>query len=182
VCRDVRRTSDTPVIILTVLDDEAEAARALDAGADNYVRKPFGARELVSRVKAVVRRSGSRGAGMTLALGSLKVDETQRLVLIAGNEVHLTSTEFDLLAYLMRNAERVVTHVQLLDHIWGYDYSESRQAIRLVVHRLRRKLAPAGDVTLETMTSVGYRLKMLSNAVSSSAAQAGLPDLSSRPV
>jgi two-component system OmpR family response regulator len=158
-CRAIRQTSQTPVIILTVMDDESEAAKALDAGADDYIRKPFGAHELISRVKAVLRRAGDRTMGDTLAVGSLRLDETQRIAQVEGSEVHLSTTEFDLLAYLMRNAERVVTHIQLLDHIWGYDYGESRQAIRLVVHRLRRKLTAAKDVELETMAGVGYRIK-----------------------
>ncbi|HLF78618.1 MAG TPA: response regulator transcription factor [Dehalococcoidia bacterium] len=160
VCQTIRRGSDTPIIMLTVLNDEAEAAKALDAGADDYIRKPFGARELVSRVKAVVRRAGNRGLGDRVSAGSLQLDENQRIVLIHGVEVHVSSTEFDLLAYLARNANRVVTHVQLLDHIWGYDYTESRQAIRLVIHRLRRKLESATGIQLETMSGVGYRLKI----------------------
>ena len=146
--------------MLTVLDDETEAARALDAGADDYIRKPFGARELVARIKAVVRRAGTRGSGELFVIGSLKIDETQRIASIGGEEVHLSSTELDLLAYLAANVNRVVTHAQLLDHIWGYDYTESRQAVRLVIHRLRRKLAPAKDVQVETMAGVGYRLKL----------------------
>jgi DNA-binding response OmpR family regulator len=160
-CQAIRRASDTPIIMLTVLDDEAEAAKALDSGADDYIRKPFGAHELVSRVKAVVRRTSNRYIGGVLKVGSLQLDQRQRIVLLDGTEVHVSSTEFDLLAYLMHNANRVVTHVQLLDHVWGYDYTESRQAIRLVVHRLRRRLEGARDVELETMPGVGYRLKNL---------------------
>jgi two-component system OmpR family response regulator len=156
-CETLRRSSDVPVIFLTVVDAESDAVRAFEAGADDYIRKPFGARELVSRVRAVTRRFRSL-PGEKLVLGTLEVDENQRLAFVNGSETRLSATEFALLSYLIRNANKVVTHAQILDQVWGFDYLETRQVIRLVVHRLRRKLGVGLDVRLETIAGVGYRL------------------------
>ena len=154
VCRKLRTKTDVPVIFLTVVDDESEAVSAFEAGGDDYIRKPFGARELVSRVGAVLKRFSGEAPARQLEL-----DSGQRLAYMNAQELTLSATEYAVLHLLMENANRVLTYGQLLERVWGYDYQDSRQVARLVVHRLRRKLEGATDVVLETVAGAGYRLK-----------------------
>ncbi len=159
VCRKLRTKTDVPVIFLTVVDDESEAVSAFEAGGDDYIRKPFGARELVARVGAVLKRFSGEAPARQLELGSLELDSGQRLAYMNAQELTLSATEYAVLHLLMENANRVLTYGQLLERVWGYDYQDSRQVARLVVHRLRRKLEGATDVVLETVAGAGYRLK-----------------------
>jgi two-component system response regulator RegX3 len=159
VCREIRARSDAPVIMLTALDDEAEAARALREGADDYVRKPFGARELMARIQAVLRRAGAQAAAgaQRLEAGRLVIDEAGHTVLVDGREVLLSKTEFAVLAYLMRNKDRVLTHDQMLERVWGPDYTGSNHVLQVAISRLRQKIDNA--VQIEAVAGVGYRLR-----------------------
>jgi DNA-binding response OmpR family regulator len=160
VCTQLREVSDIPIIILTALEDESDAARALERGADDYIRKPFGASELVARVRTVLRRANSGvSKPERLEAGPIVVDENERLVLVDGEEVILSRTEFALLTFMIRNRNRVLTHDQILERVWGSEYVGSHHVLRVAMSRLRLKLEAAGAALIETLLGVGYRLK-----------------------
>ena len=157
VIRRVRERGTTPIIVLSVRDAEREKVTALDAGADDYVTKPFGADELLARVRAAVRRlAGPAGsADGTFASGDLRVDLARRDVTIAGERVHLTPTEYDLLKTFIRYPDRVLTDRTLLQHVWGSEYGSESHYLHVYVARLRRKLG--GARWIENEPGVGYR-------------------------
>jgi two-component system OmpR family response regulator len=160
VCEQVRAGSDLPIIIITALEDESDAARALEAGADDYIRKPFGTNELVARVRAVLRRSQSDiQSPELLSVGPLTIDEEQHIVLVQGQEVLLSRTEFSLLDYLARNANRVLTHDQLLEKVWGQDYIGSNHVLRVAMSRLRQRINDVEGTIIETLPGIGYRVR-----------------------
>ena len=168
--RDVRGWSNVPIVVLSARTDEADKIAALDAGADDYLSKPFGVGELLARVRANLRRpraaSGDTlngGAGEVdpvFRFGEVEVDRQARLVRRAGAEVHLTPLEYRLLTVLMANAGRVMTHRQLLREVWGPAHSEHSHYLRIYMGHLRQKLEadPAQPRHLLTETAVGYRL------------------------
>jgi DNA-binding response OmpR family regulator len=159
VCRKLRAGSDVPIIMLTVLDDQLDCARALGAGADDYVRKPFGAEELLARVNAVLRRSKvAMLPTEILQAGELTLDGARHVAMVGGTELLLTATEFALLAYLIRNRDRVLTHEQILEAIWGPEYTDSRHMPRVTMSRLRGKVRSQSGQFIETLPRVGYRL------------------------
>ena len=159
VCRRLRASSDVPVVMLTVIGDQVDVARALDAGADDYIRKPFGAEELLARVKAVLRRSNvATLPAEILEAGLLTLDSSRHVARIGDRELPLTATEFVLLAYLLRNGDRVLTHEQILGAIWGPEYVDSRHMLRVTMSRLRQKVRAPGGQFIETLARVGYRL------------------------
>ncbi len=165
VCRQIRAMSDVPIIMLTVLDDQKDVAKALEAGADDYIRKPFGADELAARVNAVLRRTaGAASASEVLTWGPLKLDAARHVALADDDELMLSATEFALLAYLMRNPDRVLTHDQILETIWGPEYVDSRHMLRVTMSRLRQKLHPAAHDLIQTLPRVGYRFQRLQRA------------------
>jgi len=159
---DLRKWSPVPVIVLSARVSEEEKIRALDAGADDYLTKPFGVGELLARVRATLRRQRKPGADAAgvVQFGEVKVDIPNRLVTRGGQMVHLTPTEFRLLAVLVNNAGRVVTNPQLLREVWGPSHSESGHYLRIYMGHLRQKLEqdPAQPAYLLTETAVGYRL------------------------
>jgi DNA-binding response OmpR family regulator len=159
-CKRIRAVSDVPIIMLTVMDDQKDVARALEAGADDYVRKPFGADELLARVNAVLRRSRvAMLAAEILEAGPLTLDCARRIARVGDTELTLTATEFILLAYLIRHRDRVLTHEQILEAIWGPEYTDSRHMLRVTMSRLRRKVdMPPWRRLIETLPRVGYRL------------------------
>ncbi len=160
VCREIRQMSDVPVIVLTALSDESDAALALEAGADDFVRKPFGTSEFVARVKAVLRRARvETPSPQRLVAGPLIVDERRHVIELNGDELTLSRTEFSLLAYLVRNQNRVLTHDQILERVWGSEYVGSHHVLRVTMSRLRQKLELEGGLLVETLTGVGYRLR-----------------------
>ena len=160
VCERVRANSDLPIIIITALEDESDAARALEAGADDYIRKPFGTNELVARVRAVLRRSQvDIQSPELLSVGPLTIDEEQHIVLVQGQEVPLSRTEFSLLDYLARNANRVLTHDQLLERVWGADYIGSNHVLRVAMSRLRQRINDVEGTIIETLPGIGYRIR-----------------------
>jgi two-component system KDP operon response regulator KdpE len=163
--RDVRGWSGVPIIVLSARTDEADKIAALDAGADDYLTKPFGTGELLARVRANLRRlrAGSAGSDEPEALfrfGEIEVDRAARLVRRAGAEVHLTPTEYRLLTVLVANVGRVITQRQLLREVWGPSHSDQSHYLRIYMGHLRQKLEadPAQPRHLLTETAVGYRL------------------------
>ena len=163
VIRDVRGWSAVPIIVLSARSDEADKIAALDAGADDYLTKPFGVGELLARVRANLRRSRATAledADPVFRFGEVEVDRTARLVRRAGSEVHLTPIEYRLLSVLMANAGRVLTHRQLLREVWGPSHAEQSHYLRIYMGHLRQKLEadPTQPRHLLTETAVGYRL------------------------
>jgi two-component system KDP operon response regulator KdpE len=161
VCREVRRWSGLPIVVLSAVGDEREKVRALDAGADDYVTKPFGTDELLARLRAVLRRSGDAGGSGALAVGELEIDFVDRRVTRDGREVHLTPIEFDLLRVLAQNQGRLVTHRTLLREVWGPEYTDATHYLRVHVAHIRAKLEvdPSRPRYLVTEPGVGYRLR-----------------------
>ncbi len=158
VCRRLREWTQMPIIVLSAIGDEDAKVRALAAGADDYVTKPFGPRELVARLEAVLRRSGAEPEDAVVRVGELEIDLAARSVKLSGEEVHLTPTEFDLLRALVRNRGRLMTHRDLLVSVWGSGYGEDTQVLRAHVANLRRKIEPAdGPRYIKTDPRVGYR-------------------------
>jgi len=162
VIRELREKSSVPVIVLSARSQESAKIAALDAGADDYLTKPFSVGELLARVRAALRRtrSGSGGQRNEYNLGGLSVDLKKRRVSKAGKEIHLTPIEFRLLEILVHNTGKVLTHEQLLKEVWGPQHSEDNHYVRIYMAQLRHKLEqdPAQPHFLLTETGVGYRL------------------------
>jgi two-component system alkaline phosphatase synthesis response regulator PhoP len=160
VTRQLRRDADVPIIMLTARDDETDKLIGLELGADDYVTKPFSPRELVARVRAVLRRRDRAGADDVLRVGDLELDLPRMRLLVAGRVVELTATEFTLLAAMARQPGRVFTRAQLLDAIHGIAFESYERAIDAHVKNVRRKIEPAPHDPryLLTVYGVGYRL------------------------
>ena len=161
VLRAIRRGSQVPVVVLSARDDEASKVAALDAGADDYVDKPFGMAELMARIRAALRHGAARDGGTAVfSAGDLLVDTLAHRVTLKGEPLKLTPTEYDLLHLLARHAGRVLTHQQVLKTVWGPAHLEDAQYLRVFVRRLRRKIEadPAEPRLLLTEAGVGYRL------------------------
>ncbi len=157
ICRRMREAGDwTPVLFLTARDDEIDRVLGLELGADDYVTKPFSPRELVARVKAVLRRTaGPDDAGRVRRVGPVTLDPARRLVQVAGAAVQLTSTEFDLLGHLMQRPGRVYTREELLASVWGYASPAGTRTVDVHVAQVRAKLGDAASV-IRTVRGVGY--------------------------
>ncbi|WP_194727285.1 two-component system response regulator KdpE [Noviherbaspirillum malthae] len=160
--REVRSWSPLPIIVLSARADETDKIHALDAGADDYLTKPFGVGELLARVRSLLRRLQRPVGNATVSFGNVTVDPQARLVSKSGEPVHLTPTEYRLLTVLLTNAGRVVTNLQLLRQVWGPSHSESGHYLRIYMGHLRQKLEddPAQPQYLLTETGVGYRLML----------------------
>jgi two-component system, OmpR family, KDP operon response regulator KdpE len=159
VCRELRTWSTVPVIVLSVVGEEAEKVAALDAGADDYVTKPFGIEELLARLRAAMRRT-EPSTDPVIEVGELRVDLERRLVSVAGRSVQLTPHEFALLRVLARNPGKLLTHSALLREVWGRGYAEESHYLHVYVSQLRRKLEPdpARPRYILTEPGAGYRL------------------------
>jgi two-component system, OmpR family, KDP operon response regulator KdpE len=160
VCEEVRGWSQLPIIVLSAVGDEREKVRALDAGADDYLTKPFGTDELLARLRALMRRSGDAGQPM-ISLGDLSIDVAGHTVTRAGEEIHLTPLEFDILRVLALHAGKLVTHRQLLREVWGPEYLDETHYLRVHIAHIRSKLEPDASSPryLVTDPGVGYRLR-----------------------
>jgi len=163
LCRRLRSVSQTPIIVLSVRGEERMKVKALDAGADDYVTKPFGIEELLARVRAHLRRAPEPGAAepAVIQTGEFHIDVSSRRVLARGKEVHLTPKEFDLLVYLAQHAGKVITHRALLGAIWGGNSTEQVEYLRVFVGQLRKKLEPESSSPRYIVTEpwVGYRFE-----------------------
>lgn len=161
VTRRLREWTQTPIIILSVRDQEEAKVAALDAGADDYLTKPFGVGELLARIRVAIRHATRSPDEPVFTTGDLKVDLTRRLVTVAGREISLTPTEYDLLKALVAHAGTVVTRHQLLVKVWGVAYEQDAHLLQVNVSNLRRKLEPdpARPRFIQTEPGVGYRLK-----------------------
>ncbi|MDI7250512.1 MAG: response regulator transcription factor [Bacillota bacterium] len=160
VCRQIRRISDVPIIMLTARGEEADRVAGLELGADDYVPKPFSPRELVARVKAVLRRARcERERGQVLQYGDLLIDRSGRRVQCGGSEVALTPKEFDLLCFLAGAPGRVFTREVLLEQVWGYEYPGDTRTVDAHIKNLREKLGPVGGQFIRTVWGVGYKFE-----------------------
>jgi two-component system, OmpR family, KDP operon response regulator KdpE len=160
VCEEIRRWSTLPIIVLSAVGDEREKVRALDAGADDYVTKPFGPEELIARVRAVLRRRTDAAVEPILNVGAVAIDLAARRVTRDGTEVHLTPIEFDLLRVLAIHRGKLVTHRALLQEVWGPGYGAETHYLRVHVAHIRGKLEedPTRPRIVLTDPGVGYRL------------------------
>ena len=159
VCAWIRARSDVPIIILSARQEEALKVAALDAGADDYVTKPFGQEELLARVRAFLRRSyiSAKTNDSQIQIGELLIDLEARRVLISGRDLHLTRTEYTLLAELAHRLDAIVTHNELLTRVWGPEYRGSHHYLHTYLGRLRKKMGDYGEL-LETVPGMGYNL------------------------
>ena len=161
VCQEVRRWSRLPIVVLSAVGDEREKVRALDAGADDYVTKPFGTDELLARLRALLRRSTEVAGSPRIEIGELVIDLADRMITRGGAPVHLTPIEFDLLRVLAQHHGRLVTHRQLLHEVWGPEYGQETHYLRVHVAHIRAKLEsdPSRPEYVITEPGVGYRLR-----------------------
>ncbi|MEI6361569.1 MAG: response regulator transcription factor [Actinomycetes bacterium] len=161
VCRHIRTKSQVPIIMLTAKDGEIDKVVGLEIGADDYVTKPFSSRELLARVRAVLRRHGEPEdlVPMTIEAGPVRIDADRHLVTVRGEAVQMPLKEFDLLEFLVRNSGRVLTRSQLIDRVWGSDYVGDTKTLDVHVKRLRAKVEvdPANPVHLITVRGLGYK-------------------------
>lgn len=162
VVKSLRQWTKMPVLVLSVRGQEADKVAALDAGADDYLTKPFSTGELLARIRAALRRTVRETEEHVLAVGPLVVDTERRIVTVDGQEVHLTATEYTLLQTLVLNAGKVLTHKQLLIMVWGEGYEDETHILRVNISNLRRKLErnPLQPQYIVTEPGVGYRLRM----------------------
>ncbi len=161
LCRQIRMTSEVPIIVLSVKGEERTKVKALDAGADDYVTKPVGMSELTARVRANLRRAPVTDAEKVIKAGGVRIDLDAHKVTIRGREVRLTPKEFEVLVYLVRNRGKVVTHRNLLAAVWGGESTEQPEYLRVFVNRLRNKLEPDADSPRYILTEphIGYRFE-----------------------
>jgi len=158
LCKAIRKKASTPIIVLSVRDQERSKIEALDAGADDYVTKPFGIQELLARVRAHLRRAPERSPDQTVEVGDFRVDPEAHTVTVSGRGVHLTPKEFDLLLHFARHSGKVLTHRALLTAVWGAQSAHQPEYLRVFIGQLRRKLeSSSGKQYFQTEPWVGYR-------------------------
>jgi two-component system KDP operon response regulator KdpE len=161
VCTEIRRWSQVPIVVLSAVGDERQKVRALDAGADDYVTKPFGSEELLARMRAVLRRRGEE-SDAAVKVGELEIDLADRSVRRNGEQLHLTPIEFDLLSTLAEHPGRLVTHRQLLQEVWGPGYEDETHYLRVHFAHVRAKIEPdpSNPRYVITEPGIGYRLRV----------------------
>ncbi|MDE3227586.1 MAG: response regulator transcription factor [Acidobacteriota bacterium] len=165
VCRTIRTTSQVPIIMLTAKDAEIDKVVGLELGADDYVTKPYSSRELIARIKAVLRRGASEDGSVQeqdlMEVGPVRLNIGKHQVSVKGNPVSLPLKEFELLEFLMRNSGRVLTRSQLIDRVWGGDYYGDTKTLDVHIKRLRAKIEedPANPVLIQTIRGLGYKLE-----------------------
>ncbi len=160
-CREIRRSLDVPILMLTVRNAERDKVMALDAGADDYVVKPFGMQELLARIRAALRRRNPHGKELSFVTKNFSADFETRQVTVRGEDVHLTPKEFELLRHLVSNAGKPMTHRRLLQAVWGPDYGDEPEYLRVMINQLRKKIEsdPARPKLILTEPWVGYRFQ-----------------------
>ncbi|MBM3157075.1 MAG: response regulator transcription factor [Chloroflexi bacterium] len=160
-CKRIREWSNVPIIILSVREDEKDKVRALNEGADDYVTKPFGIEELLARIRVALRHAGTTTTATTpvFTAGDLEIDLSRRIVKLRGKVIKLTRTEYELLAYLANNHGKVLTHKDLLNNVWGPEYGNEAEYVRVFVNQLRHKIEddPSNPQYILTEPRVGYR-------------------------
>lgn len=165
VCRQLRLRSTVPIIMLTAKDSEVDKVVGLELGADDYVTKPYSARELVARIRAVLRRNQEGGIGIdeghVLSAGPVRMDTERHLVTVENKAVNFPLKEFELLEFLMRNSGRVLTRMQLIDRVWGSDYVGDTKTLDVHIKRLRAKIEkdPANPIHIHTVRGLGYKME-----------------------
>lgn len=165
ICREIRQHSQTPIIMLTAKDSEVDIVVGLELGADDYVTKPYSSRELLARIRALLRRSELQPIvdedDSVVAIGDLRLDSAKHNLLVRGESVAIPLREFELLEYLMRNAGRVLTRGQLIDRVWGSDYFGDTKTLDVHIKRIRSRIEPdpANPTLLSTVRGVGYRFE-----------------------
>ena len=160
-CKEIRRSTDAPIIMLTVRNAERDKVMALDAGADDYVVKPFGIEELLARIRSALRRYAPGDAVAPFVSKDLTIDFETREVIVRGHTVHLTPKEYDVLKHLVANQGKPLTHRRLLQSVWGPDYGEETENLRVVINQLRKKIEadPAHPKYILTEPWIGYRFQ-----------------------
>ena len=165
VCKQIRSKSNVPIIMLTAKDEEIDKVIGLELGADDYVTKPYGGRELVARIRAVLRRGGENFINENdpnlITVGDIRMDVDRHLVSINGTNIPLPLKEFELLEFLMRNSGRVLTRTQIIDRIWGSDYVGDTKTLDVHIKRIRAKIEkdPANPTYIHTVRGLGYKLE-----------------------
>jgi two-component system response regulator RegX3 len=165
VCKQLRQRSDVPIIMLTAKDSEVDKVVGLELGADDYVTKPYSSRELVARIRAVLRRNSDLGdadpASGTITVGPVRLDTERHVIAINGSPVQFPLKEFELLEFLMRNCDRVLTRTQIIDRVWGSDYVGDTQTRDVHIKRLRAKIEvdPANPIYIQTVRGLGYKME-----------------------
>ena len=164
VCRQIRTKSSVPIIMLTAKDSEIDKVVGLELGADDYVTKPYSSRELIARIRAVLRRGEIQDGdteGTTLEVGPVRMDTDRHIISVNGEVVAIPLKEFELLEFLMRNAGRVLTRVQLIDRVWGSDYVGDTKTLDVHIKRLRAKIEkdPANPEFIQTVRGMGYKME-----------------------
>jgi two-component system KDP operon response regulator KdpE len=159
-CRAIRSSSEIPIVMLTVRDAEADKVEALDAGADDYMTKPFGSPELLARIRAALRRSPQTAEVNVVRFDDVEINFTMRRVIVGNREARLTPKEFDLLQYMVAHPNVPITHTKLLQSVWGPDYGDEVEYLRVFMNQLRKKIEknPSNPKYLLTEPWVGYRL------------------------
>ncbi|MBC8512149.1 MAG: response regulator transcription factor [Dehalococcoidia bacterium] len=167
ICRQIRKKSDVPILMLTARKEDIDKIVGLELGADDYLTKPFNPRELVARIKAILRRyqAGLR-PGQAIEVGNLRIDSSQREVTIDGQPLTLRTKEFDLLATLAQNLGIVLTREQLLDMVWGTDYYGETRTVDIHINHVRDKIS-GSNASIETVRGIGYKMVLKSQAVTS---------------
>ncbi len=163
ITRQIREWSQMPIIVLSVRDQESFKIEALDAGADDYLTKPFSMGELLARIRVVMRRVVTPEGDPVYRVGELEIDLARHLVTVRSKEIALTPTEFDLLKIMAKNAGKVLTHRQLIHAVWGTQYEDEDRLLRVNVANIRRKIEtnPSKPVYIQTELGVGYRLRVI---------------------
>ncbi|CAN2172858.1 OmpR Response regulators consisting of a CheY-like receiver domain and a winged-helix DNA-binding domain [Candidatus Nanopelagicaceae bacterium] len=164
VCRQIRAKSAVPIIMLTAKDSEIDKVVGLEIGADDYVTKPYSSRELIARIRAVLRRGellDSADEGAVLEVGPVRMDTDRHVISVNGAQVAIPLKEFELLEFLMRNAGRVLTRIQLIDRVWGSDYVGDTKTLDVHIKRLRAKIEkdPANPEFIQTVRGMGYKME-----------------------
>ncbi|MGH9005577.1 MAG: response regulator transcription factor, partial [Acidimicrobiia bacterium] len=160
VCRRLRALAPVPIVVLTARGQESDRIVGLDLGADDYVAKPFSPKELVARVRAVLRRTGGGEPAARLVFADLELDEDTHEVFRAGEALPMTPTEFKLLRYLMVNSRRVLSKAQILDHVWEYDFGGDANVVETYISYLRKKVDRVEPRLIHTVRGVGYTLRL----------------------
>ena len=165
VCKQLRQRSDVPIIMLTAKDSEVDKVVGLELGADDYVTKPYSSRELVARIRAVLRRNSDLGdadpVSGTITVGPVRLDTERHVIAINGSPVQFPLKEFELLEFLMRNCDRVLTRTQIIDRVWGSDYVGDTKTLDVHIKRLRAKIEvdPANPIYIQTVRGLGYKME-----------------------